>query len=381
MRVSPSQVVNFLGARGWKISRLKQFPQLLTFTHPAFEDRQIFLPEKESAADYNDALLFLLDKLASIEGRKVQTLIDQLERSETSDVSDLKDGMAFRILKTVEADQSIPLAAATALMNETSVILKVGSCTAENPRHYYRRIDNKTSSDIYSRTVFNHTQRGSFILSISCPIAAPGEQLGFGLDREEWTKSRRAFVSIYEGMRNLTNAVKNDHVQKFTDETLASESPTVSANFCEALANIAAKDTGEGVSVGFEWSPYVPLPIDIAVKSSIYISPFMADGLYMISEALRPEEMPLDDTFIGTVEALRGDVTATGERAGSVEFSLLLRDGTNIRASADLSIEQYKIADKAHIEGARYISIAGRLTPHPRVWEFDVLRSFNFVSG
>lgn len=381
MRIGPSQVTEFLTTRGWQLSKLNSFPELLTFTHQIFGGRQLFLPVNESASDYKDALQILLTKLAVLERKNVAAITGELECTDVRDTSSITDGLALRILRTVSNDASIPLSLANAVISETEVVLMAGSCTAENPQHYYRRIDNKISNEIYDRSVFNHTQRGSFVMSVSCPIAGVGEQLGFGLDPNEWTKSRRAFVSIYRGMRSLTGAINDDRVEQFSDETLASTSPMVSSNFCEALANIVSKDSGDGIKVGFEWSPYVPLPADISVESPILLTQAMSDGLYLISGALRPKQSPLDDDFIGTVEALRGDVTESGKRAGAVEFSLLLKDGLSIRASAFLTPEQYKLADEAHIGGARYISIAGKLDPHPRVWVFAEIRSFSLIDN
>ncbi len=374
MRISPTQVFQFLTQRGWQEKSLAKFPLLSTYTHPLFEDRQLFIPKDESASDYDDALDILISKLSRIEGREHYEIKRQLEKKDQGETSDLQDRLALRIVKSLSDEESIPLSMANTVISESQTLLMVGSCTAENPQRHYRRIDNKISNDIYSRSVFNHTQRGSFIMSISCPILAQGEQLGFGLDFDKSTKSRQAFLSIYRGMEHLVRAVSEDKVSQFSDEILKSNSPVVSSNFCEALASIISRHSSEGMSVAFSWSPYIALPRDL--ERPLHFFPSMADDIYRIAETLRPEEESLDDSFIGTVEALRGDVTSTGERAGNVEFLLFLKDGSTIRANAFLDIEQYRIADRAHIGGAKYIAIAGKLNPHPRVWVFESVRSF-----
>jgi hypothetical protein len=374
MRISPAQISQFLAQRGWEETTLAKFPLLSTYTHPLFGDRQLFIPKNESASDYDDALDFLISKLALIERQEHYEIKRQLEKTDQGNTSNLQDRLALRIVKSLSDEESIPLSMANTVISESQTLLMVGSCMAENPQRYYRRIDNKISTDIYSRSVFNHTQRGSFIMSISCPILAKGEQLGFGLDFDKSTKSRQAFVSIYRGMEHLVRAVSEEKVNKFSDEVLNSTSPVVSSNFCEAVASIISKDSSEGMSVAFCWSPYIALPKDLG--GSLQFFPSMADDIYRIAEALRPEEESLDDSFIGTVEALRGDVTSTGERAGAVEFLLFLKDGSTIRANAFLNIDQYRIADRAHIGGAKYIVIAGKLNPHPRVWVFESVRSF-----
>lgn len=379
MRIDPFQAENFLKARGWVRKTLDQFPELWTFIHPLWGERQIFLPINEKAPDYEDALRSLILKLAAIEHTEYRIIADQLERTAVGEISSPQDGMAMRILKTIRNEESIPLSLAHAVIRETETILMSGSCMAENSQPFFRRIDNKISNEIRERAIFNHTRRGSFILSVSCPIAGVGEQLGFGFDSNQWTKSRRAFVAIYRGIKALTEAIESNEINRFSEDQLESESPIISSNFCEAFANIVSNDPGDGIKIEFDWSPYVPIPLDIDVETTILVTPVMSESLYKISEVLRPKESSIEDVFIGTVEALRGDVTSTGERAGAVEFQLLLKDGTPIRASAILTQEQYKLADEAHIAGARYISISGRLEPHPRVWTFEYIKSFSLV--
>ncbi|MFZ6643449.1 hypothetical protein ACO0LL_27255 [Undibacterium sp. TC4M20W] len=378
MRVAPIQVVSFLQKRGWQTGSIASLSKTLVFTHPLFKGRQLFLPEHEDALDYEDALNLLVDKLASIERTNFFAIQNELELTSSDTEIKSSDRISLRILKTVDHSETIPLSLANAVINGSEIMLLSGSCTAENPQHYFRRIDNKISNEIYNRTVFNHTQRGSFVMSISCSLAGVGEQLGLALAEEpnEWTKSRKAFVAIYRGVQEISHAISTNQVQSFAYELLNSATPTVSSNFCEALANIVEKDTGSGMKFDFNWSPYAALPSDIQTGKSIFIDSNMSNDLYTISEILKPKPAELTDIFIGTVEALSGDVTNTGEREGAVEFSILLKDGQKIRASADLTTEQYKVADQAHIGGAQYVSIEGKLISRPRVWQFEFIKSF-----
>lgn len=378
MRVSPSQVISFLLNRGWIRNSVAALPKTIVFTHRLFTDRQLFLPEHEDAQDYSDAVEIIIRKLADIEKKKFSEISIQLELTSSEVGSNSTDSMSLRILKTIEYSEAIPLSLAHAAISNAEIMLLAGSCTAESPSHYFRRIDNKISNEIYNRAVFNHTRRGSFIMSISCAVAGVGEQLGLGFseDSNEWTRSRRAFVAIYRSIATLSNAILAGKTESFTEELLSTKEPVVSSNFCEALANLVSKDTGGGINFNFDWSPYVPLPKDIQSGKSIIIDREMSEDLYILSEALKPKQVALNDVFIGTVEALSGNVSISGEREGPVEFSILLKDGQKIRASANLDIEQYRLADYAHISGAQYISIEGILNPRPRVWQFDSVKSF-----
>ena len=79
-----------------------------------------------------------------------------------------------------------------------------------------------------------------------------------------------------------------------------------------------------------------------------------------VRRELRSTEKDQQDTFIGTVERLDGEMTGSGRRSGEVILALLV-DGESVRTRTSLDPEEHEKADKAHMTDGSYVQITGRL--------------------
>lgn len=382
MKFPISNILILLTSRGWSsVENLSFKENLFLFTNPSFPNRELTLPTKENASDYEDALMLLLSKLAAIEKQPIENLVREMETVREGHLPLSADSLVLRIVKAIDDGEGIPLTLARTALTETEVLIMAASCQAQKPATYYRRIDNKISSALLERAVFNHTRYGSFILSVSCPILAPGEQLQLGLERNDLPVTRKAFNSLHAGIGELEAAILDKKHIQFADDILVSTNPLVSANLTQAIGNIAASDTGGGVEFGFSWSELIKPSVDNDSRKIVTFSRNDAAQIYEIAERLRPQEAALTNRFVGTVEALRGDLTDGGKRAGWIELALLLPDIGWIRATAELTEAEYKLADAAHIDGAQFVAITGTVEPRPRVWMFSSIEKFELIAS
>ncbi|PIZ49252.1 MAG: hypothetical protein COY42_04415, partial [Armatimonadetes bacterium CG_4_10_14_0_8_um_filter_66_14] len=101
----------------------------------------------------------------------------------------------------------------------------------------------------------------------------------------------------------------------------------------------------------------------IAGAPSIRIQEDYFPRIDEVHRALRPGEEENEDTFVGTVERLDGEMQPDGRRAGEVVLALLLPDAETVRARTSLSADQYADADKAHMTDNAYVKVKGRLHP------------------
>lgn len=382
MRFPISHITHLLTSHGWhEVDRAKFNEHLLLFTNTSFPNRELSLPNKESASDYDDAISILISKLAAIEKQPIEKLIREIGTAREGQLPQSADSLILRIVQPSEDGEGIPLTLARTALTETEVLILAASCQAQKPETYYRRIDNKISNALLERAVFNHTRYGSFVLSVSCPILSTGEQLPLGLEKNDLPVTRKTFLTLHTGIAELEKAIsERKHIQ-FANDVLASNSPNVSANIAQAIGNIAASDTGGGVEFGFTWSALIKPTAEDYLEKVVRFSQNDAAQIYEVAEKLRPQEAAHTNRFIGTVEALRGDLTENGRRAGWVELSLNLPKVGWIRAAAHLSADQYKEADTAHISGAQFIAITGTVEPRPRVWIFSVIEKFERVAS
>lgn len=381
MKLPISQIKNLLASRGWNEDKKDSFSnRLIFFSNPRYLKRELVLPQTENAPDYEEAVSILLNKLATIEDVGLDKLIREAEKARENHLPNSNDDLFFRIITPTNDGEAIPLTLASTALSEAEILVLAGSSQAQTPKTYHRRIDNKISNSLLDRTFFNHTSHGSFVLTISCPVLAEGEQLQLGFESKDLSIARSAFLSIQLGLSALQSAINDNKHIEFAEDTLRSDNPEVSANLTQSIGNIVAADRGDGIEFGFNWSTIIDPP-----KNNTEI-PFIfhhedAKSLYEVAEKLRPLQAPLTNRFIGTVEALRGNLNDDGKRAGSIELNLLVQDVGWIRASAELDVDSYKMADAAHINGAQFVAINGTLEPRPRVWIFVAINSFEFIQS
>jgi hypothetical protein len=100
-----------------------------------------------------------------------------------------------------------------------------------------------------------------------------------------------------------------------------------------------------------------------------------------ITDAITPlPKEQREETFIAMVDECRGDVNVDGVREGIVALRVFTKDGEEIKALANLSAEQYKIANDIHIRGEQYyVLIQGKLIQKSR--SSEIVNITNFQSA
>jgi hypothetical protein len=179
----------------------------------------------------------------------------------------------------------------------------------------------------------------------------------------------------------LVSAIETDSLDKLVENAMAEgATPVVSANLCDAIVRLHDNGLDNSVEVGVQWAPVVPL--DVTVPEIARPARIQRDYFSRITEVsaeLRPRERAREDTFIGTVESLNGDLGEDGRRSGEVILFLLIENVT-VRARVMLTADQYELADDAHMMEGAYVRVSGLLHPgyQPRdltdVRDFELLR-------
>jgi hypothetical protein len=369
-------VASFLDKRGWKQVTELRGGSLKLLENPVHPGRQLVLPAENSVAGYEVALQIVLEKIAAMERRDVASIERELDAADTHKSPEGSDTLALRIVDSQSSVDTIPLTLATRALVEVENLIAIGARQSTGAAPYYKRIDNDISNALRGRAVFNHTKRGSFILTVSSPVFGPKEQLQIDESSTFSTESRRALYSVARSLHAVTKAINENKTTQFAEQTALLSAPVVSSNFCEAMAEISRCLESTEATIDFLWSGLAPVPLDILNREPVRISRAMAEDFSYIAAVLRPKDEILDSAFVATVESLSGDVGADGQRQGRVELAVLLPSGETVRASAELSKDWYLIADQAHIAGKGYIRIEGRLEPRPRVWVFTSIRQF-----
>ena len=139
--------------------------------------------------------------------------------------------------------------------------------------------------------------------------------------------------------------------------------PLISSNLCEALSDMHDDGIDNALAIDFDWSRLHALPKEYKGNNSIRFQRDYFSRIEEVRRELRAVERHREDSFIGTVERLDGEMGDDGRRSGDVILALLLPEGESIKVKAVLDSDAYAKADKAHMTDGMYVQVSGRLHP------------------
>lgn len=297
--------------------------------------------------------------------------------SNLSEVGD--DAIAFRITTPRPEERYLPLSFAGSLVAGAQQLLLASACTVLKPQTHHPRLSRAEAQQFLETARFRHTQPGSFALNVSCPVQALDVQAPLFPDEDEAPFVRRVVKTLTHSLLGLVEAIELDFVDELVETTKQSKSPYLSSNFCEALMRFEDETLRNSVEIAVTWASTIPQPPYGPERSAIRIQHDYFSRIEEVRRELRSSEKHVEDTFIGTVERLDGDMGGDGLRSGEVILSLLLPEGEQVRARTNLDAEQYRKADQAHMREGAYVKVAGRLHPGRQPRQLSDLSSFEII--
>jgi len=354
--LSPSGLRDFVKSLGWESLPDGIVDRLYVLHHAAMPRRQIVIPMDQDAPDYAEACELALSKLADLQGMKLADLLQLAAISRD-------DSIYYRVTSSGAVDDGLPLSFAASLLLGAEQILLASACTVLRPQTHHPRLHRAEATQLAGHARFGHTERGSFVVRVSCPVDAMETPSLHDLAHTKESFVRMTMLTARNGVRQLVKAIEEDTLSRFVDSQRAAASPIVSSNLCEALTRLHNDDMRNNIDMSFRWATTVALPQDATADETIRIRSDYFGRIDDVRQELRAVELDRDDVFIGTVEHLNGEFSMEGNRAGEVVVALLLREGEIIKARVLLDQEQYARAVTAHLDDRALVRIAGRLRP------------------
>ena len=354
--VASTDLRDYAKSRGWVLLQEAVQDRLFVLSNPQFAKRQLVFPIDATAPDYSEAVMLTLEKLAVLEGRTLSAVLSAVQ-----EVND--DTLRFRIGTPRDDQETLPLAFAGAVVTGAQQLLLAAACTVLKPQSHHPRLRRNEAQQLIEASQFRHTETGSFAVKVSCPINALDVQAPLLPGEPEAPFVRRTTLTVKRALRELVTAIEADTLQQLVETAIAAPNPLISSNLCEALARFNDDALKNSLDAEISWAASTPPP---AAEAALVPIRFQRDYFPRIEEvrrALRSAEQHQEDTFIGTVERLDGEIGPDGRRAGEVILALLLTDGETARARTNLTADQYAAADRAHMTDGAYIKITGKLNP------------------
>lgn len=364
-RVTPRALKNYAQAIGYV--RVPDVNGVVAVYHqPDSKLHQILIPLDEELDDYGEMVAEAAIRLSSFEGRSLQDVLDHL-------ILPPADLLSFRDTGAGASDGTLTLNQAADLLVGARKALLAQAHTVLKPQAYHPRLSRSEAEKFVSVCRFGQTQRGSFVVTLVCPLdAVPTE------DQHSQSKnsfSRQVTSSFMRAISYLAKAADEDDVDSIIPKE--GDHSVISANLCEAILLLRPPDDRPKLNIGASWSRSFPKREDFELPSTVLLNRESFAAAEYLAPKLRAMPDPKPDRFVGFVDVLRGLPGPDHRPFGEVVLSILQGDEF-IKARIDLDENDYDAAVRAHLKNAP-VYFTGVLLRLPRFSRIDDVEDFQIV--
>jgi hypothetical protein len=352
--IEPKEVLAYVKQQGWKY--VGELPsRMALYKNDSFKSRQLQVPSISDFDDYSEILEKLAEKLSTLERRTPEQVVADWKGA-TSDTIRLR-------MKTV-GDDKVSFSRALQTLQATKQALIASACSALTPMPHHIRLQRSEATELFESCKLAQTEKGSFILKITCPIDAVDRVLRSS-DNLPVPFARKTLSIFMKSLHEVKTLAVNDDANAAL--------PTIlSSNFCKALRDILVDE----IEVNAKWALTLEQK-ETDFPNTVTLTPDLVSKIEKLEARLRPALHSQTQTIFGTVEALEGQLGQDSKRFGDVLIRFLL-DEEIVYARLTLDSVNYEIADRAHMSG-NTIRVVGLLNSGVRnrrienVTEFKIL--------
>ena len=329
LAVSPTALSAYARSLGW--TKTEPFGASAdVYQHE--QQAEIVVPRTQNIADYANVVLRLLSAFAQAQALPELSIYRDLVTAD-------RDIVRFRLLESAE-DGAVSVETGVAVMQAVRDLLLAAACSLNDRRATFRAGANREATEYLQQVRIGQTEQGSYVVTVLSPVI-PYPMQGSLFDDSEPSEQplgrrmTRHLAGALEAARQATDQASSGVDDAF--QQVVAEG--VSANFCDALDNLAG--TGSAVQASFSWA--CTRPISHVVSALRFVS---ADGpvLKEAVKVLRLKEPLPDQTVFGFVKRLERDVH---QADGRIAVTGLV-DGRRRTVQASLSQSDYQRAIEAH---------------------------------
>jgi hypothetical protein len=361
--VTPRALIGYARGLGWQPVPNGRRSDIAVFHRPDSRLHQVIIPTDSRLDDFGEAVLEAVRKLAEFENLPASAVLEHL-------LLPPADVLRFREISPDAEAGNLPLEHAVRFLEGTRKALLAVAHSVLVPQPYHARLSRTEAQSFLARCRLGQTERGSFVLTVACPLDL---QAGLFGDKNE-PFARRVTSLLLKSFQDLAQAADAIAIDDLLD---TARYPGLSANFCEAL--LALKPTGDRahLDVSVTWSRAL-LPSAHESRQQIQLGQEAFEVAEALAPRLRSLPEPRIDRFFGYVDELRGSPGPYDPRpSGEVRFALFDQE-EEIRAKADLSVNDYAEAIAAHA-ATEVVSFKGVLQRLPRLNRIDRISDFRRV--
>jgi hypothetical protein len=313
---------------------------------------QLLIPTDSQRPDFTQRMLDVVERLAAFESRLATPILVDLLNFDA-------DVLRFRVESLRANRGTLPLSEGIDLLEGARKSLLAAAHTALSARRHHPKLGRQEAVQLLEACQMGQTERGSFVVSILCPMRAVDAEHALDAGGSK-PFARRATTVLVKALWELNAAIEENQVNRIVDQP----DPLVSANLCEAILKMRPSDETGSLEFVPSWASSVPIDSHVpCLPISFGADEF--DSIEDVYRQLLPSAQPTAKPWVATIDKLLGTEDIHGTREGDVMFTLF-DDGETVRARASLTAEQYLIAHKAH-NPSRLLVVEGELLRRPKV--------------
>ena len=373
--VSAIDIRDYAISQKWTVVKEALKDGLYVLNSPYNDYMQLIFPKDTESPYFQEMAHIALKDLSEINKFSFKKMVDEIR-----EVND--DVVCLRYFSENKNVDSISIEDAIDSISYIKQMLLSAASSVVFPTLYHPKLNRTEALRLIKKTKFRHTEEGSFVLKVSHPC----EIIDISESSDEEIKyekpfSRNVFEIINHSILKISNAIEADDISGLFDNESKSENPIISYNFCNSLSKLFDEDKELPFQIIFNWSrsslkkilpPTFPnqLTFPYSIKSKVeevksYFAPPKKD-------------LPMEETFYGTVDTLDGIVDEDNNRSGFVTITVLYNNEV-YKPKVDLSPEFYQIALEAHKKGNTYVKIVGDLKIDNRRQVIENIKHFNLM--
>ncbi len=376
--IRPTFARDYALATGWRRITTKSQDYAL-FENSNANMLQLLIPQDHQASDYADRILEVAEKLSQIERRGLTAVLRDMLRPNS-------DCLHFKRVSEGTKAGVISLLNGVGFLAGIRRLLESAACGVVDPQLYFKRLQRTEAKQFLESCLLEQTGFGSYEMNVSCPLGSLTSDSAGQADLFPESKTapfeRRVTHYIVSASKQISDSIEADAINELVDrmgeaiEQPGDQSfPVINANFCDAILDVHAVDDAGDLFLSASWAPKLPRRQD--APSKIRFRPEYVEKIEQISRQLKPskkEQEPVN--VIASVEALRGDISASGQREGFVDLLVFDKESEElVPASIRLSVADYVTADRAHMQGG-YVKVRGTLVRGRRKHTIADVQSF-----
>lgn len=369
-KVNPVDLISYLKAKGWT-QKKSVFSSSLIWTQKNVHNAEfeILVPLETNFVDYGLRISETLSVLEVFEARSAAAIYQNLINSSA-------DVIRIRGQSSKTFNGTLPLNDSVFLLSASRDLITAAACSTILPKANYPTRKPDKVVEFMEKVQFDHTEKGSFIITISTkipPILKVSDSNDDTIIVEE-PFERRVMMNLVLALEACREASKKALVSSDINSFESAIEKGVSANLCEAIVGISNSCGNEHLDISIEWS--LGRPASRRTPNKIE---FNKEFLPFISEAARTfkETKPIEEFELrGVVIKLTSE---DRKKSGEVTVFGLL-EGQQRKVNIKLEKPIYDIAIKAHQEGIP-VSCIGELKKQGNIYFLMKPKNFTLTEN